>query len=343
MSDYNIKMKKFNGTDYDNLLPLAYNALDSNLLNGKSYQEIVEIVGTGGENCRIAYGSYVGNGKSGAEFPNSIECGFCPLLVMVSEQSSSHHWALRGVGGFYYNNNRENVMTWGDTGVSWYYPQDDPYYPPSGNQMNAIDTTYHYLVLGYSTVGEQGNIFPDRKEWIVTSNMTWTVPYTGNYFVELYGGGGCGDIKTYLVNDVNYVAFAEGGSSCQSYESLPLTKNSKMVITIGIGASKRRGSAVATNATGTSFRTYSVAGGGNGQVSVNDTTNIQAIGGAEAGNKGTTRKANSKDTVGSTYSINYPNGIYAKQFGHSDGVSSLDPHGSQPARNGAVYIKYLDA
>lgn len=168
--------------------------------------------------------------------------------------------------------------------------------------------------------------------------MTWTVPYTGNYFVELYGGGGFGDIKTYWVNDVNYAAFAEGGSSCQSYESLHLTKNSKMAITIGIGASKMRGASVATNATGTSFRTYSVAGGGNGQVSVNNTTNIQAIGGAGAGNKGTTRKANSKGTIGSSYSINYSKGIYAKQFGYSN-----DPKGSssQQARNGAVYIKYL--
>lgn len=329
-------MKKFNGTDYDNLLPLAYNALDSNLLNGKSYQEIVEIVGTGGENCRIAYGSYVGNGLSGAKNPNKIDCGFCPLLVMVSSSSSNHYWAVRGFDNFYYNNNRENEMTWGDTGVSWYYPQDDPYYPPSGNQMNAINTTYYYLVLGYSTVGEQGNIFPDRKEWTVTRNMTWTVPYTGNYFVELYGGGGSGNIKSYWVNDVNYVAFAEGGSSCQRYESLHLTKNSKMVITIGIGASKVRSSEAATNATGTSFRTYSVAGGGNGQVSVeNNTTNNQAIGGTGAGNKGTTRKANSKGTVGSTYSINYSNGIYAKQFGYSN-----DPN-SRQARNGAVYIKYL--
>lgn len=330
-------MKKFNGTDYDNLLPLAYNALDSNLLNGKSYQEIVEIVGTGGENCRIAYGSYVGNGLSGERFPNSIECGFCPLLMMVSEQSDTQHWALRGVNGFYWGNNRRNVILWGGSAVSWYYPQTDQYFPPAGIQMNTAKTTYHYLVLGYSTVGEQGNIFPDRKEWTVTSNMTWTVPYTGNYFVELYGGGGYGDIKTYWVNDVNYVAFAEGGSSCQRYESLHLTKNSKMVITIGIGASKMRGASVATNATGTSFRTYSVAGGGNGQVSVNNTTNIQAIGGAGAGNKGTTRKANSKGTIGSTYSINYSNGIYAKQFGYSNNSNS------QQARNGAVYIKYLGA
>lgn len=76
---------------------------------------------------------------------------------MVSSSSSSHYWAVRGFDKFYYNNNRENEMTWGDTGVSWYYPQDDQYYSPSGNQMNEANTTYYYLVLGYSNDGEQGN------------------------------------------------------------------------------------------------------------------------------------------------------------------------------------------
>lgn len=109
-----------------------------------------------GKICRIKYGSYTGNGKYGAANAVSIECGFYPLLVMVSSSSSSHYWAVRGFDKFYYSNNRENEMTWGDTGVSWYYPQDDQYYPPSGNQMNAIDTTYYYLVLGYSNDGEQG-------------------------------------------------------------------------------------------------------------------------------------------------------------------------------------------
>lgn len=110
-----------------------------------------------GKICRIKYGSYTGNGTYGAANAVSIECGFYPLLVMVSSSSSSHYWAVRGFDKFYYNNNRENEMTWGDTGVSWYYPQDDQYYPPSGNQMNAVDTTYYYLVLGYSNDGVQGN------------------------------------------------------------------------------------------------------------------------------------------------------------------------------------------
>lgn len=40
MADYNVNMKKFNGTDYDNLLPLAYNALNSQQLVGKTFDEI---------------------------------------------------------------------------------------------------------------------------------------------------------------------------------------------------------------------------------------------------------------------------------------------------------------
>lgn len=34
-------MKKFNGTDYDGLLPLAYNALNSDLLGGQSLAEVI--------------------------------------------------------------------------------------------------------------------------------------------------------------------------------------------------------------------------------------------------------------------------------------------------------------
>ena len=340
-------MKKFNGTDYDNLLPLAYNALNSNLLNGKSYKEIVEIVGTGGENCRIAYGNYLGNGKSGAEFPNSIECGFCPLLVMVSDQNDSQYWALRGISGFYHSDNRGNVMMWGDTGVSWYYPRDGQYFSTAGLQFNEIKRTYYYLVLGYSTVGEQGGIYPERKEWLITGNTTWTVPYTGNYFVELYGGGGWGDGSHWYSDNVGttHTILAEGGSSCQSYESLLLTKNSKMTITIGTGAYyDSLGKLV--NATGTNFRTYSVAGGGNGQVLMaSDITNIQAIGGAGAGNKGTTRAVDVKGDASARVHPNYSKGIYAKHFGYSNGFAP-DPEGGysdHPARAGAVYIKYLGA
>ena len=41
MADYNVNMKQWNGTSFDNVLPLAYN---SNLLNGKTYTDIQQWV-----------------------------------------------------------------------------------------------------------------------------------------------------------------------------------------------------------------------------------------------------------------------------------------------------------
>lgn len=108
--------------------------------------------------CRVKYGSYTGNGTYGAANAVSIDCGFYPLLVLVMVGTRTYNWTVRGDSKFFNNSGaRENTMLWGDTGVSWYYPQDDQYYSPSGNQMNAIDTTYYYLVLGYSNDGEQEN------------------------------------------------------------------------------------------------------------------------------------------------------------------------------------------
>lgn len=107
-------------------------------------------VGMGGENCRVVCGSYIGTGTYGAANPVSIECGFCPLLVVVKESTAYQYWMLRGYNKFSGANSRENVVSWGDTGVSWYYPKEDQYFPPAGNQLNSRGTTYYYLVLGYS-------------------------------------------------------------------------------------------------------------------------------------------------------------------------------------------------
>ena len=102
-----------------------------------------------GKICRIKYGSYAGNGLSGAENPNKIDCGFYPLLVMVSEQSDTQHWALRGVSGFYNSNNRGNAAIWDNSSVSWFCQQEeDQYFAPPAIQFNEAGKTYHYVVLG---------------------------------------------------------------------------------------------------------------------------------------------------------------------------------------------------
>ena len=40
MADYNVNMKQWNGTSFDNVLPLAYMANNAGRLNGKTYEEI---------------------------------------------------------------------------------------------------------------------------------------------------------------------------------------------------------------------------------------------------------------------------------------------------------------
>ena len=78
--NYNINMKKFNGTDYDNLLPLAYNALNSQQLDGKTFNEIQNLLNA---RAQIATGSYVGNGVYTS--PTQINIGFKPKLIFIGD------------------------------------------------------------------------------------------------------------------------------------------------------------------------------------------------------------------------------------------------------------------
>ena len=81
--NYNINMKKFNGTDYDNLLPLAYNALNSQQLDGKTFNEIQNLFDSEiTKRSLIATGSYVGTGTCGASHPTVINCGFKPKIIL---------------------------------------------------------------------------------------------------------------------------------------------------------------------------------------------------------------------------------------------------------------------
>ena len=83
MADYNVNMKQWNGTSFDNVLPLAYN---SNLLNGKTYTDIQQWVNSD----KLVYGSqsYVGNGSYGSRSPNSVTFEFAPSIFFFPNQYS---------------------------------------------------------------------------------------------------------------------------------------------------------------------------------------------------------------------------------------------------------------
>ena len=83
MADYNVNMKQWNGTSFDNVFPLAYN---SNLLNGKTYTDIQQWVNSD----KLVYGSqsYVGNGSYGSKSPNSVTFQFAPSIFFFPNQHS---------------------------------------------------------------------------------------------------------------------------------------------------------------------------------------------------------------------------------------------------------------
>lgn len=79
MADYNVQMKQFNGTSFDNILPYASQALT--LAGGGDATEIIAQARAG--LSQIATGSYVGNGIATKDTTVSIVLPFAPKLVII--------------------------------------------------------------------------------------------------------------------------------------------------------------------------------------------------------------------------------------------------------------------
>lgn len=105
--------------------------------------------------CRIKYGSYTGNGKSGKANPNTLSCDFYPVLLIISKideySNITRAVAIRGVSKFGSGaGNRLNINTWSERGVSWYSETEtDTYYNAYDVQLNTSGIVYQYLMLGY--------------------------------------------------------------------------------------------------------------------------------------------------------------------------------------------------
>ena len=154
MADYNVNMKQWNGTSFDNVLPLAYNAKQ---LGGKTYEEIVQYIqssiGTGGKNVITKWGSYVGNGRYGASNPNVITCGFTPVYIVVMYDDYSNHSTQTGFiisdRMSFIDGARYNKTTWGNTYISWYNVNTNTAYNTAEMQFNDTGKTYSYIIFGY--------------------------------------------------------------------------------------------------------------------------------------------------------------------------------------------------
>ena len=99
-------------------------------------------------NCKIVYGTYTGNGKSGSANPNKLTFDGKPVLVIVQAQSNTtnydfHLRLVRGCGwavGDRGNDSYTNSVAWGENFVSW--TNDD-----AETQFNLQGSVYSYIAL----------------------------------------------------------------------------------------------------------------------------------------------------------------------------------------------------
>lgn len=157
MADYNVQMKQFNGTSFDNILPYASQALT--LAGGGGATEIIAQARAG--LSQIATGSYVGTGTYGASHPTVINCGFKPKVVLFigpegkTSGEQGYMYGLTFIGWFEgatevpvsVDSKVRLHFTPTGAGLSFYEDGGDGYNGPLF-QNNANGGTYKWVALG---------------------------------------------------------------------------------------------------------------------------------------------------------------------------------------------------
>lgn len=182
--DYNFTMKRFNGTDFDNLYPIGNLEQQNGVLpiskggtGVTSVSALIDLVGqTGG--AKIQTGTYTGTGTVGRSHPNSLTFQFSPkLLSLWVAASSTNIWnpasftnldlayelmfsgvtqidrrvsAQDSYGSVNPQWGATIYWSWPTNGVQWYsIPVQDYNYTIFGEaQANASGVQYHYLTIG---------------------------------------------------------------------------------------------------------------------------------------------------------------------------------------------------
>ena len=147
--------RKYMTTPDDATLDAALKA-NADAAGGKAEAETVTAIAqtiASSKICRAKFGTYTGTGLSGQNHPNSVECGFCPaLLVLFRADGGQKTTVIRGVTACSSGiGSMNNYYTWGDSGVSWVSEtlQSDSGGYMASSQFNSSGKEYCYLVLGY--------------------------------------------------------------------------------------------------------------------------------------------------------------------------------------------------
>ena len=145
--DDRIMMEDFNADNakLDAALAAKADAEDVTAL-GETVAAVAAALGSGGQNARIAWGSYTGNGKAGSANPVRLNFDFTPVVVAVVEKESYSyepaHLIKGQVRGVF--SGSTCLLTWSGNSVSWYNPDGNANY-----QMNTANIPYCYMAIGY--------------------------------------------------------------------------------------------------------------------------------------------------------------------------------------------------
>ena len=161
-----IRMKPFNDAfdGIDKALKAnadAAQALQSGKADAQTVSALAKNLGAAGHNCRVAFGSYVGDGNVGQAAPTTLASPFYPVLVLVQRVISGNN-SIANPSVFVRPNDKGTnaadkstmdsllYLTWADDSVSWYSYNTGGAYA----QLNTYGTTYLYIILGYDKATE---------------------------------------------------------------------------------------------------------------------------------------------------------------------------------------------
>lgn len=151
-----VKMDDFNAAfqTIDETLKAGADAVaDEAAARETAVTALAQDVGEGGKNCRIAFGSYRGNGKIGSANKRTISVDFVPMLaVIISEEDIGGNYGytpmllLRGCTtasrNTFTGSGSSPTVSWGAKSVTWHAEHDM-------TMLNYKDWTYQYVVIGY--------------------------------------------------------------------------------------------------------------------------------------------------------------------------------------------------
>lgn len=141
-----IKMDDFN--DMTRKLDAALKAeadATAEKADGAAIAALQNSIGTVGKNCRLVYGSYVGDGRVGENQPVSLAFDFYPAVVLVASTSGEQTSCFIHGCVYVQSTTRYNMrVAWTNNSLSWCYNGSSGY-----DMNNGSGETYYYVALGY--------------------------------------------------------------------------------------------------------------------------------------------------------------------------------------------------